>query len=175
MNLFRLPYASYCTFFALSTFVYKHARICTCLLFLDEQRTYMLFSFNISWNVASPPTSRIVDSLSMGFTRLRDLLIVRAHDDVERKYGTDSMVVSSLASMQRQARRTKVEIEAYSCIVVEDEVTESGYVDEPGTWFLEWLFRLLCEPRRLWRRYLIGGSRFLFHFLLPFMPRRNPS
>jgi len=25
---------------------------------------------------------------------------------------------------------------------------------------LEWLFRLVIEPRRLWRRYLIDGSRF---------------
>ncbi len=31
---------------------------------------------------------------------------------------------------------------------------------------LEWLFRLICEPRRLWRRYLVGNSRFLFHSLL---------
>jgi N-acetylglucosaminyldiphosphoundecaprenol N-acetyl-beta-D-mannosaminyltransferase len=29
---------------------------------------------------------------------------------------------------------------------------------------LEWLFRLSTEPRRLWRRYLIGNPRFLFHF-----------
>lgn len=27
---------------------------------------------------------------------------------------------------------------------------------------LEWLFRLLQEPRRLWRRYLIGGTQFAF-------------
>jgi N-acetylglucosaminyldiphosphoundecaprenol N-acetyl-beta-D-mannosaminyltransferase len=26
---------------------------------------------------------------------------------------------------------------------------------------LEWLFRLLMEPRRLWRRYLIGNTRFI--------------
>ncbi|MBA2945208.1 WecB/TagA/CpsF family glycosyltransferase [Streptomyces himalayensis] len=26
---------------------------------------------------------------------------------------------------------------------------------------LEWLFRLGCEPRRLWRRYLFGNARFL--------------
>ena len=29
---------------------------------------------------------------------------------------------------------------------------------------LEWLFRLACEPRRLWRRYLLGNPRFLIHF-----------
>ena len=31
---------------------------------------------------------------------------------------------------------------------------------------LEWAYRLACEPRRLWRRYLLGNSRFLFHSLL---------
>ena len=28
----------------------------------------------------------------------------------------------------------------------------------------EWLFRLCCEPRRLWRRYFYNNPRFLFHF-----------
>jgi N-acetylglucosaminyldiphosphoundecaprenol N-acetyl-beta-D-mannosaminyltransferase len=27
---------------------------------------------------------------------------------------------------------------------------------------LEWIFRLICEPRRLWRRYLFGNARFLW-------------
>lgn len=27
---------------------------------------------------------------------------------------------------------------------------------------LEWMFRLLSEPKRLWRRYLIGNSRFIY-------------
>ena len=27
---------------------------------------------------------------------------------------------------------------------------------------LEWAFRLSCEPRRLWRRYLLGNSRFVY-------------
>ncbi|HKR28098.1 MAG TPA: WecB/TagA/CpsF family glycosyltransferase, partial [Acidobacteriaceae bacterium] len=26
---------------------------------------------------------------------------------------------------------------------------------------LEWLFRLTMEPRRLWRRYLIGNTEFV--------------
>jgi N-acetylglucosaminyldiphosphoundecaprenol N-acetyl-beta-D-mannosaminyltransferase len=28
-------------------------------------------------------------------------------------------------------------------------------------WGLEWLFRVAAEPRRLWKRYLIGNSRFI--------------
>jgi N-acetylglucosaminyldiphosphoundecaprenol N-acetyl-beta-D-mannosaminyltransferase len=31
---------------------------------------------------------------------------------------------------------------------------------------LEWLFRLIAEPRRLWRRYIIGGSDFVWNVLL---------
>ena len=31
---------------------------------------------------------------------------------------------------------------------------------------LEWLFRLISEPRRLWRRYLYHNPRFLFKFAL---------
>ena len=30
---------------------------------------------------------------------------------------------------------------------------------------LEWLFRLVQEPRRLWRRYLVGNSKFLWLLL----------
>jgi len=30
---------------------------------------------------------------------------------------------------------------------------------------LEWLFRLLAEPRRLWKRYLVGNSRFVYENL----------
>lgn len=29
---------------------------------------------------------------------------------------------------------------------------------------LEWFFRLLCEPRRLWQRYLKQNPRFVYHF-----------
>jgi N-acetylglucosaminyldiphosphoundecaprenol N-acetyl-beta-D-mannosaminyltransferase len=31
---------------------------------------------------------------------------------------------------------------------------------------LEWLFRLCIEPRRLWRRYLVYNTKFLFYSLL---------
>ncbi len=30
---------------------------------------------------------------------------------------------------------------------------------------LEWVFRLILEPGRLWRRYLLGNPRFLFHVM----------
>lgn len=43
----------------------------------------------------------------------------------------------------------------------------AGRVKQAPSWMrehgLEWLFRLLSEPRRLWRRYLIYGSKFLWN------------
>ena len=30
---------------------------------------------------------------------------------------------------------------------------------------LEWLYRLCCEPKRLWRRYLIGNTKFLYYLM----------
>lgn len=45
----------------------------------------------------------------------------------------------------------------------------TGNAKEAPKWMqsngLEWIFRLLTEPRRLWRRYLIGNSRLLYWLL----------
>ena len=42
----------------------------------------------------------------------------------------------------------------------------SGTVRRAPVWMqragLEWLFRLASEPQRMWRRYLLGNTRFLF-------------
>lgn len=46
----------------------------------------------------------------------------------------------------------------------------SGMVKQAPAWMqkrgLEWLFRLVAEPRRLWRRYLVFNTLFLFYLLV---------
>ena len=46
----------------------------------------------------------------------------------------------------------------------------AGRVRQAPRWMqrsgLEWLFRLLCEPRRLWKRYLKNNPLFLGRALL---------
>ncbi|MHB8491036.1 MAG: WecB/TagA/CpsF family glycosyltransferase [Solirubrobacteraceae bacterium] len=46
----------------------------------------------------------------------------------------------------------------------------SGTVPQAPRWMqrsgLEWLFRLLTEPRRLWRRYLVNNPRFVWALVL---------
>jgi N-acetylglucosaminyldiphosphoundecaprenol N-acetyl-beta-D-mannosaminyltransferase len=43
----------------------------------------------------------------------------------------------------------------------------AGLVRRAPAWMrrtgLEWLYRLACEPRRLWRRYLVTNSVFIVH------------
>ncbi|HRX82281.1 MAG TPA: hypothetical protein P5307_24610, partial [Pirellulaceae bacterium] len=63
-------------------------------------------------------------------------------DDVERKYGADSLVGTSMSDIERQDHLAKVEIEAYAAIVVNDEVIRSGYVGDDAEWFLPWMFHL---------------------------------
>ncbi len=45
----------------------------------------------------------------------------------------------------------------------------SGRIKQAPRWIqrsgFEWLFRLLQEPRRLWRRYIIGNPRFIWLLL----------
>lgn len=46
----------------------------------------------------------------------------------------------------------------------------SGYKKQAPAWMrehgLEWFFRLVQEPKRLWRRYVLYGSEFLFYVTL---------
>jgi N-acetylglucosaminyldiphosphoundecaprenol N-acetyl-beta-D-mannosaminyltransferase len=37
----------------------------------------------------------------------------------------------------------------------------------------EWLFRLTREPKRLWKRYLIGGFEFVFLVALELLGLRH--
>ena len=44
----------------------------------------------------------------------------------------------------------------------------SGVKPQAPRWLqrtgLEWFFRLCCEPNRLWKRYLIGNTQFVYLF-----------
>src|SRR5690606_34725127 len=48
---------------------------------------------------------------------------------------------------------------------------EAGNLKRAPLWFqkasLEWLYRLIIEPKRLWRRYLVDDIQF-FHLILKF-------
>jgi N-acetylglucosaminyldiphosphoundecaprenol N-acetyl-beta-D-mannosaminyltransferase len=53
----------------------------------------------------------------------------------------------------------------------------AGRVSQAPAWMqdrgLEWLYRLLAEPRRLWRRYLFFNSLFVFYLVKDAIARRR--
>ncbi|HVL65035.1 MAG TPA: WecB/TagA/CpsF family glycosyltransferase [Actinomycetota bacterium] len=55
----------------------------------------------------------------------------------------------------------------------------SGHKAEAPRWMkvsgLQWLHRLLSEPRRLWRRYLVGNTRFVWLLVTRWFRRRRPG
>lgn len=57
----------------------------------------------------------------------------------------------------------------------------SGAVPRAPSWMrtlrLEWLFRLILEPSRLWRRYILGNPLFIMHLLrqVLFEKRKNSA
>ena len=55
----------------------------------------------------------------------------------------------------------------------------AGLVSQAPRWMqsmgLEWAYRLLQEPGRLWRRYLRYNPRFVFGFLRQWLARRRPG
>ena len=40
---------------------------------------------------------------------------------------------------------------------------------------LEWLFRLIQEPKRLWKRYLVTNTLFLIFIVWEFLGKKNGS
>ncbi len=53
----------------------------------------------------------------------------------------------------------------------------TGRVSQAPRWMrehgLEWLFRLLVEPRRLWRRYLLYGPEFVWNVTMELLGLRK--
>lgn len=53
----------------------------------------------------------------------------------------------------------------------------SGRIPRAPEWMrrtgLEWLYRLKCEPKRMWRRYLIGNATFIAHAAAHALGRRR--
>lgn len=85
----------------------------------------------------------VVDGLAGGLALLSGLLEQRLHVDLERQFGVDSMVAPmTLSQAGRQLQRAATEIDAYSAVVVEEEVGRGLYVADSGAWVLDWALQL---------------------------------
>lgn len=88
---------------------------------------------------------RVATSLCAGLGILRDSLLIRMHEDVERSIGRDSMLVP--VSEIKARKLTKAEIEMYQIAESGAAAKEFGYIGS-SDWYVEWLARLRhSEPQ----------------------------
>jgi hypothetical protein len=83
--------------------------------------------------------ARLAGSLAHGLSLLRDLMFTRLHDDVERNFGQDSMLMP--LSLKDTESLTKLEIELFQIAVAAAEARTRGYVRD-AAWFSQWLARM---------------------------------
>lgn len=131
-------------------------------------------SISRSW-----PEALIVGSLSPPFGQLSDVELDAAITAIESAQsdvvwlglGTpkQDLVADQLAG--RSSSTTFVAIGAAFDFIAGTKRQAPHWMREHG---LEWAFRLASEPRRLWKRYLVGNSVFLYRNLRQ-RPRRVAS
>ena len=78
----------------------------------------------------------IANSLDAGLTTLRSLLFHRVHDDVQKSFGVDSMLIP--ASLFEAEIKAKGEIEIFQIAESTEFVRTHGYVSDPE-WYRDWL------------------------------------
>jgi hypothetical protein len=110
---------------------------------LDQQQ--MVQEFGQHSGRADAPQA--VASLAGGLGLLDDLLYFHLHDDVERVFGADSMLVPVSASKSRQT--TKCEIELYQIAESAAAAHEFGYLPAEESWYVPWLAKLRLEQSPL--------------------------
>jgi hypothetical protein len=83
--------------------------------------------------------THVATSLAHGLSMLRDLMFMRLHDDVERNFGQDSMLMP--LSLKDTEARSKFEIELFLIAAAAVEARDHGYVSD-ASWCAQWLARL---------------------------------
>jgi hypothetical protein len=71
---------------------------------------------------------------------LRDAMLARVRDDVQRRFGMDSML--SPTSVEKTTRLARAEIELYLIAASTAAVHQRGYLAPDDAWYLSWLGRL---------------------------------
>lgn len=114
---------------------------------------------------ASYPGCEIVGTESPAFRPLSDVEL--AEQDQRIRVSRPDIIWVGLGTPKQdwEARRLVNALGITSVAVGAAFDFASGTVKEAPMWMrkigCEWLFRLCVQPRRLWRRYLIGNSKFL--------------
>lgn len=114
--------------------------------------------------------------------RFRDATPEEDEADVDRIRSSDAGVVLVGRGCPRQERWVashQGRVNAAMLAVGAAFDYGAGTLSSPPRWMdrsgLQWFYRLLQEPSRLWRRYLITNSKFLFNFGRALPRRKSPT
>jgi hypothetical protein len=88
---------------------------------------------------------QVAARLTAGLTILRESLYLRAHADVEKHIGADSML--SPVSEIKAEQRSIAEIEVYQAVESAMAAKAAGYVKDAEGWYLPWLVWLRLGER----------------------------
>ena len=111
------------------------------------------------------PDADIVGTFSPPFRPLSPAEL-DAQDEAIRRSGAQIVWVGlGTPKQDHEVRRLSASLQVTACAVGAAFDFTAGTKREAPKWMtragLEWVFRLLSEPRRLWKRYLIGNFVFL--------------
>ena len=123
------------------------------------------------------PGLRIVDSISPPY---RPLTAADVEADTQKLAASEAKIVLVALGCPKQERwmaERKSRLNAVMIGIGAALDFHAGRIPRAPRWMqktgLEWLFRLMMEPRRLWRRYLIHNPRFILLLLAQLLHLRN--
>ncbi len=111
------------------------------------------------------PRARIVGTCSPPFRSLTDRELREEEQDILASDADIVWVGLGTPKQDVRAAHLAAALPVVSVAVGAAFDFVAGHKRQAPRWVqrggLEWVFRLGCEPRRLWRRYLFGNARFL--------------
>lgn len=146
------------------------------ILELAAARRWSVFFLGASPGVAEEAARRLKDRIpDLVVAGTKDGFFPRTEDstvaEAIRKSGASVVMVAMgnplqemwlRDNLQRSGAKIGVGVGAFFDFSAQNVRRAPAWVNRMG---IEWVFRLLQEPRRLWRRYVVGNPVFLFRVL----------
>jgi N-acetylglucosaminyldiphosphoundecaprenol N-acetyl-beta-D-mannosaminyltransferase len=123
------------------------------------------------------PGIRIVDAISPPYRELTSEDIESHAQELAKSEAKIVLVALGCPKQERWMAERKPRLKAVMIGIGAAMDFHAGRIPRAPRWMqkcgLEWFFRLMMEPRRLWRRYLIHNPRFILLLLAQLLHLRN--
>ncbi len=153
----------------LTWFVLKKANQLGLKIYLygSTQETLQKFKFNIQHQFPN------IEICGVHVDRFRDATPEEDEEDIKKINQSGAHIVLVGRGCPRQERWVSDHLGKIDAVLMAVGAAfnfHAGNLKQAPTWMqdngLEWLFRLVQEPKRLWKRYLFTNSYFIYLFLM---------